>query len=240
MKVFIKAIFTLFVLRAFLLGATVFIGVLAYAFFTESSFHTWVDWLESSSDREKLPKMTFKQIKNFALLDKVKKGYLWEDIIYKCDGDEFTFINFKELMQFKKFFRQLEKEKSVAEQNKIQAEFLKHLQTIVNKEYDKVLEEVTLKSENESEFKDELEKFSKSKGIVELKPLPDNDRVRVELPLSKNEEELKELRDEVEALKAKYEFNDSFRLAVLKSQTQIPYYEHDITWNATNENYKWI
>lgn len=240
MEVFIKEIFALFVLRAFWLGVMVFIVVLAYAFFTKSSFHTWVDWLTSSNDRKELPKMTFKQIKNFALLDKVKKGYRREDIIYKCDGDEFTFINFKELMQFKKFFRQLEKEKSVAEQNKIQAEFLKHLQTIVNKEYDKVLEEVTLKSENESEFKDELEKFSKSKGIVELKPLPDNDRVRVELPLSKNEEEFTKLRDEVEALKAKCEFNDLFRLAVLKSQTQVPYYEHDITWNATNENYKWI
>lgn len=239
MEVFIKAIFELFVLRSVALCATVFTGVLAYAFFTKSSFHTWVDWLRSSSDRKYLPKMTFKQIKNFALLGKVKKEYRREDIIYKCDGDEFTFINFKELMQFKKFFRQLEKEKSVAEQNKIQAEFLKHLQTIVNKEYDKVLEEVTLKSDNESEFKDELEKFSKSKGIVELKPLPDNDRVRVELPLS-NEEEFKKLRDEVEALKAKCAFNDLFRLTLLKSQTQVPYYEHDITWNETNENYKWI
>lgn len=95
-----------------------------------------------------------------------------------------------------------------------------------------------MKSDNESEFKDELEKFSKSKGIVELKPLPDNDQVRVELPRS-NEKEFKKLRDEVEALKAKCEFNDLFRLAVLKSQTQVPYYEYDnITWNATNENYK--
>lgn len=122
MEVFIKAISELFVLRSVALCVTVFTGVLAYAFFTKSSFHTWVDWLGSSNARKELPKMTFKQIKNFALLDKVKKGCL-EDIIYECDGNEFTFINFKELMQFKKFSGNLKKKSSLLNKTRYRLSF---------------------------------------------------------------------------------------------------------------------
>lgn len=122
---------------------TVFITIIRLISSEELS--RWI--VEEADDREELPKMTFKQIKSFVLLGKVEEcrkinSYSCYRTIFLCNGEKFTFTNLYELKKYNDCQKNIEKEKKAMRQRLVQAEFLKHLQKIVNVEYDKIIEEV--------------------------------------------------------------------------------------------------
>ena len=128
-------------LNAFFL--TVFVAVIRFT--ASEELDRWIG--EEAEDREELPKVTFKQIKSFVLLEKVEEcrkinSYSCYRTIFLCNGEKFTFTNLYELKKYNDCQKNIEKEKKAMRQRLVQAEFLKHLQKIVNVEYDKIIEEV--------------------------------------------------------------------------------------------------
>lgn len=128
-------------LNAFFL--TVFVAVIRFT--ASEELDRWIG--EEAEDREELPKVTFKQIKSFVLLGKVEEcrkinSYSCYRTIFLCNGEKFTFTNLYELKKYNDCQKNIEKEKKAMRQRLVQAEFLKHLQKIVNVEYDKIIEEV--------------------------------------------------------------------------------------------------
>ena len=128
-------------LNAFFL--TVFVAVIRFT--ASEELDRWIG--EEAEDREELPKVTFKQIKSFLLLGKVEEcrkinSYSCYRTIFLCNGEKFTFTNLKKKKKYNDCQKNIEKEKKAMRQRLVQAEFLKHLQKIVNVEYDKIIEEV--------------------------------------------------------------------------------------------------
>lgn len=122
---------------------TVFVAVIRFT--ASEELARWIH--AEAEDREELPKVTFKQIKSFVLLGKVEKcrkinSYSCYRTIFLCNGEKFTFTNLYELKKYNDCQKNIEKEKKAMRQRLVQAEFLKHLQKIVNVEYDKIIEEV--------------------------------------------------------------------------------------------------
>lgn len=113
--------------------------------------HERVRWKSGETeDRKELPTMTFKQIKPFVLLGKVTECVRYSrcynyETIFLCNGEKFTFTNWRELRKYNEFLKIVDRERTAIKQRQNQAEFLKHLQKTVNAEYDKIAEERTKK-----------------------------------------------------------------------------------------------